>query len=524
MKASQPTAAYVLSVISGIAAGAVFAFGVPVYVLPVALALYFLVATSSSTSRAPDALKLTAIFFAAYYFVVLSWFLEVDTETLAGTTGPQVKLFLLVCLIIMTGVLTLVSTPFGYILHALRTKILAANMGAILTIASAWIVVEWLRSVAFALFLYAPGASIGDYWNFGSLGLATIHTPLGYASRFVGMYGLSFVVVILAVSTALAARKQHQPLLIMTCTVLVLSAAGVFLAKNEYLPRLEGSVLQADNSLQMLTDNHADIAYARDAKKHIVVLPEYSNVHKPENAAFAQTYAHDRLHDDGVVIDASDEVIPPQGKYNVLYARNKNGDKVFSQTKELLIPTGEYIPLVLRALYVATGQSDLAKSFENTRRLERGDPPQALETRHATIASVACSGILGRNIYRQLVRNGSNVLTNSASLLVFSESKSYFRQSLQMARLHAVANQRTYVQASKGAPAFVIDSDGSFIVAPDTADPSFIDFEFSLNYTTTLYTRLGDWPLAAAVLACTFFLTQQLRQRAKLRRKSLPLL
>lgn len=143
---------------------------------------------------------------------------------------------------------------------------------------------------------------------------------------------------------------------------------------------------------------------------------------------------------------------------------------------------------------------------DRTRRLEKGQPPRIVKAERFVVAPVACSGILGRNIYRKLVNDGGQVLTNSASLLIFNGSKSYLRQSHQMARFHAIANNRTYIQSSKGAPAFVVDSNGHYLVAPEDNKTSFIDFDFEPKSTKTLYTRIGEWILVSSWIIVTIFL------------------
>src|SRR5690606_31808727 len=101
---------------------------------------------------------------------------------------------------VMAVILSLGMLPLLWTLFVFRRSKERGSTSTMWLLSCAWVVSEWLRSVAFSLFLYGNGASIGDFWNFGSLGLALIDTPLGYASRVAGMYGLS----LLCVSIALA--------------------------------------------------------------------------------------------------------------------------------------------------------------------------------------------------------------------------------------------------------------------------------------------------------------------------------
>ena len=74
-----------------------------------------------------------------------------------------------------------------------------------------------------------------------------------------------------------------------------------------------------------------------------------------------------------------------------------------------------------------------------------------------------------------------------------------------MARFHAVANNRPFIQATIGAPGFVIDSDGRYILAPDGSATEFADFSFTPKNNKTLYTKYGDWPLILGAMFMTGF-------------------
>ena len=508
--------------LSGILAGGVYSFGLPALLLPVFLALFFwTVSEQKKQSSVLQTLKLTGIFYWAFYLVILIWFLDTDITLLAGLSSENARLFLGLCLFIMVGMLTFVSLPFGLILHKLRSRLVTADVWTPAVLSSAWVVIEWCRSWAFSIFLYAPGASMGDYWNFGSLGLGLIATPLGFLSRFLGMYGLSMLVVIMSLLIIRAMKKQFKPLLAAVVILIAVSAAGFLWnlqgANGDYI---KASVLQREKDLDGLSSGVTDIKYLDDSPKEIIVLTEYSRIFTEGREKYAKKYVNDRLGENGISIDVSADFSLPGERYNTLEARDNAGRLVDSQTKQLLIPTGEYLPGLVQIFYRLTGQDSINQSFADTRQLYRGQPPRVIKTARTVIAPVACSGILGRNIYRQLVNDGGEVLTNSASLIIFSGSKAYFRQSLQMARFHAIANQRTYIQASMGAPAFVIDEDGGFIIPPEDTKTAFIDFSFMPEVSKTVYTRLGEWPLLIATLTVASFAGNQILMHVRSRRKN----
>ncbi len=497
---------FCVATLSGLAVGGVYSFGLPAPFLPLLLLPFLLIFSEQKKAlRFKETLKVCALFFFSYYTVVLVWFLDTDVTLLAGLDPQYAKVFLGLCVLIMSLVLTLASLPAGLVMHQLQNRLKKPDLWSVLVLSSTWAVIEWARSMAFSLFLYATGGSIGDYWNFGSLGLGLISTQFGFLSRLVGMYGLSMLVVCIAMTLVWALKKHYKPLL----AVLLVSALASYLSYFVHTPSstlspISASVLQREGHL---TDISGDIGivYKQETPKDLIVLTEYSAAHLPGNEQFLDTYINNRLSDSGVSIDVSADFTKTGVRYGTLEVRNHKNELIDTQTKQLLIPTGEYLPGILQTFFKLTGQNNINTSFDATRRLYRGDPPSVIRTNNLSIAPVACSGILGRNIYRQLVNDGVQVMTNSASLVVFSGSKAYFRQSVQMARFHAVANQRTYIQASMGAPAFVIDEAGKFIVAPKDTETGFIDFEFTPENNKTFYTKFGEWPLLASATILGLF-------------------
>src|SRR5690606_38221442 len=118
------------------------------------------------------------------------------------------------------------------------------------------------------------------------------------------------------------------------------------------------------------------------------------------NKFFAQMFVSNRLKDNGISIDVSKG--DQEKWYGTLEFRDNQGQKLSSQTKELLIPTGEYLPYILTAFYKTTGQQKIIDAFAQNRQVHKGSPPQIYNHPNLIIGPVACSGILGRNIYRNL--------------------------------------------------------------------------------------------------------------------------
>jgi apolipoprotein N-acyltransferase len=478
----------------GLLAGGVFSWQlIPLFLPFLLLPLYYFFLSPKKPLQLKSSLLLGLSFFIPFHGAVLSWFLDADISGLAGLS-PEVELLTsTISLFLMVGVTTLAMLPLIVALHFSHRLALKRPLLALITIAAMWVICEWLRSLAFGAFLYGEGASIGDYWNFGSIGLAAMGTSVMYISRFVGMYGLSFIIVILSGLLYYSfLAKRFRSLGVFLLVIALLSGGAYVLYPASSRGTISASVLQLAETPVGYVEQIEILDESPD-KKALIVMPEYSYIYEGTNPDIVQTYLNDRLAGGGFSITVSEG--EPSERYGTLEFHDKNGLLIGTQTKQLLIPTGEYLPAIFTTFYNQTGQSKVVSGFDATRKRIKGEPPEVFKSSDTIVGPVACSGILGKNIYRDLTNQGAEVLTNSASLSTFNGSRAYFRQSLQMARFHAVANNRPFIQSTKGAPAFVLDKNGSFIIRPTGMDTKFIDFQLQTEHAKTVYTQYGDWPL-----------------------------
>ena len=82
----------------------------------------------------------------------------------------------------------------------------------VLALAGGWAVTEWLRATMFTGFAWNP------------LGVVLADTPLLGAARLIGTYGLSILVVLIAGSLWLAARRQWMPLAAVAAATVLMAA------------------------------------------------------------------------------------------------------------------------------------------------------------------------------------------------------------------------------------------------------------------------------------------------------------
>ncbi|MBA3758190.1 hypothetical protein H0X10_00975 [Candidatus Saccharibacteria bacterium] len=508
-------------VVSGVAVGSVFSFNLSAWLQPLLLLPFIaLLYKPDNRSTLRRYISSCALFFIPFHATVFVWFLDANLPGLIDVSPRITTIALGTCLAIMAIVLSLAMLPIAYVAYASAFRKPTARL---VLLPAAWVVCEWLRSILFSVFLYGNQGSVGDYWNFGSLGLELMDTPAKIMAPVVGMYGLTFITVILSVILYNYFTKANSRYTLHTLSVLGLviffSVIWQINLNSQPSNQRSASVLQQRDSVPKSGTNFIIDNFSTEAKD-IIVLPEYSDFFELGYTQYAQDYIDNRLAPNGVGITVEADWLNQNNRYGTLIFRNDQKEIVATQTKKLLIPTGEYMPYILTNFFKLIGKNELNTEYAETRQLLKGTDPAVFKTKDLVIAPVACSGILGRNIYRQLVNDGGQVLTNSASLVVFNGSKSYFKQSLQMARFHAIANNRTYIQASKGAPAFVIDDNGNYIVKPGNVEDKFIDFNFAATDKKTFYTNYGEWPLILSSLLIIISVGRNFKTRTKNRRYS----
>lgn len=487
-------------ILSGLLSGCTFSGIIPSYLLPVLLIpfIYCLIFLSEIQTLKQHILS-ALLFYVAFHSSVYVWFLNANIH---GLTGISEKTAIFASGFILCLTSLIITVPMlwvGIFIYLCKLNFNDRRVSIIL-LPIIWVVCEYFRSIVFSIYAYGKGGSIGDYWNFGSLGLSVMQSPLSKLSQFIGMYGLSFIVISLSVMlTSVIFYKSYRQLVLYGSIFILLIGLGYFTShtQNNQTDLRWGSV----QSSTAQNDNYFEENWIENENpnpKDLIVLTEYSELFNKGNGRTVQKFVNNRLSDNGISVDVDGG--EKSQRYGTLRFRDSSGIVRESQTKKLLIPTGEYMPNVVSAIYAVIGKSKYVDNFNLTRKLSKGLAVKTHVSDKLVIGPVACSGILSRNDYRKLVNDGAEVLTNSASLVIFNQSKAYFEQSLSMARFHSIANQRTYIQASRGAPAFVLDNNGDYIVRPGNIDSKFTDFSFYKNNSKTLYTIFGEWILYCCIV------------------------
>lgn len=343
-----------------------------------------------------------------------------------------------------------------------------------------------------------PGGSLGPHWNFGSLAFAASVTPLGYAARIVGQFGLSALVILLSLGILLLIRKQWKWGSIAVGVVIATCSTGWLLSPSPNGSTLRVGVVQLDDS------SYSDSGYQRnlgplmashDPSKPLdmVVLPEYSYIFTTPEYKTAETTALAKVTTDKSLIITSRSGEAQQGRKNLVTFYKPDGQIAAQQQKQFLIPAGEYIPYFYEWILVLSGNTSVIGTHQEKNTVSASDQGAVpVSYQDDKIGSLACSGAIAPDFYRKLTSSGATILTNSAALSTMGLSSSYYAQARQMASFIAVSTARPFVQSARGAQVFILDGNGKKIIQSDKPGVHYIEGDVATNKVKTPYAYVGD--------------------------------
>lgn len=316
--------------------------------------------------------------------------------------------------------------------------------------------IEVLRAYLLSLLYIGPGSTVGTNFNWGSIAVVASGTPMVFASRLVGFYGLTSVVAIAGVGLYLLLTKHKLKGFLILLLVACVSLAGWSQNKESTGSRINVAAVHLNSSSSFLTNKQ--IVNSVPQNTQLLVLPEHSGV--VEGGDLPSLAA--KLSSNGVGITSY--IAGGEDATNRLVFFNKNGETISAQDKTLLAPAGEYIPYILGWAAKLLGQEKLIKDFQLNRQIAKGSRPELpVKFGEYSVGALACSGVLSLRQYSALSTSGADVLVNVASLSTLSRGGGYELFSNNLARFHAVSNKKPMIVASRSGQSLIYDAQGKLI-------------------------------------------------------------
>lgn len=438
----------------------------------------------------------------AFMALVTSWILSINTSGWSYIPTSPLLAILIFCWLAFSLLLSTGFLIFGYALTRFKLKLTSA--WAFLVIPALWILAEFIRSYITTFAALGPGGTLGNFFSFGSLGYALVNTPLGYAGRLVGMYGLSFVVVTINLGIYALIKKHWKTSMVAIISAIALGVIGYF----AYLPP---RVKEHVSVIQLAQKDRSSYASEltnklknsdRNVPSKLIVMPEYANFFDYGNEATNSSLLQTLTQNEPALVVFSRSKNNPEGlRKNEIVYKSSSGSEISTQEKNFLVPTGEYMPYVLQFILKVFNEDQITAVFNNSVGVAKGGLKEhPVKYGQTGYGALACSGVIAPQLYRDLTLDGAEVLINTASLDVFKDVSSFRDQSTSMARFIATSNARPFLQSARGSKAFIMNSNGKMLAQSSGDDVDVLSADVATNDKKTIYTILGEYVLVIAMV------------------------
>ena len=358
----------------------------------------------------------------------------------------------------------------------------------VLIFAAAWIVTEWLRATLFTGFAWNP------------LGVVTVGTPAGGLARWIGTYGLSGLVILIAgirlprnrngwmrLSAALAVFA-----LLITANILLKAPVGSGRSFN--IRVVQPNIGQQDKWREGFEQRNfailARLSGQPTAEPRLILWPEAAVPDYLEEEAWARARIarllgpKDVLLTGGVALeyDRAGKLVAAR---NSLFGLDAQGRLLGRYDKAHLVPYGEYLPM--RPILSAIGLSRLAPGDLD---FWPGPGPHSF--------ALPGFGKVGVQICYEIIFSGQVIDTKNRPDFLFNPSNDAWfgawgpPQHLAQARLRAIEEGMSIVRSTPTGISAVIGPDGGLIASLPWRTPGAIDARLPIAAPPTLFARLGN--------------------------------
>ena len=436
--------------------------------------------------RSPRSAGLTGWLFGLGLFAAGTWWLYISLNILGGL-WPPFALLLMGCLVAATAAFV----AAGAWLTALVAASAPAWVRGLGVFPAAWVLAEWCRGWMVT----------GFPWL--SVGYGQVETPLGAVAPLAGVYGVSWITLLVAgcLYTAVRGDARGRVLALVAAALVV---AGLWSVQDRSYTRdtgrdfrvglVQGAVPQErkwlPEQLQPTLDLYRDLSLAM-SPRDLIVWPEAAIPALP----FEVRDYIDQLHEDMVSRDT--QLFTgilfyriEEGQFlNTLWALGEEQGTYF---KRHLVMFGEYFPLPdfarrwLRIMNLPS-ESITPGSDDQPLLLAKGVPVAA------TICYELAFGAeqLGFLPEAQLLVNVSNDAWFGESMMP--------QQHLQIGQMRALETGRYLLRATNTGITAIVDPAGRVVSRIPQFEPGVIEATVRPHTGATPYVLAGNWPVLVLV-------------------------
>ena len=389
----------------------------------------------------------------------------------------------------LTAVFVLVMTVFPALCCGLwaRFKLGSRPLVNAFMFASLWVLLELAR-----------GKIMGGFpWIL--VGYSQTSGPVGHLAPFIGVYGLSFLIVLMsALIAVIVMGTQRSRLYAFPLTfVLVLasfSVKGIEFSKPVGEPvgvrLVQANIPQAmkfgrerlDNALQLYTSMSIEQSLT---DIDLVIWPETAiPTHYDRVEEWFEPFANSM---DARGVDVLSGVFVSEGE-DVYNAIKQLGGERAVYRKRKLVPFGEYMParslFDFAARFIDIPRADLSAGSGPYEPIQIGDTAVGL--------SICYEDVYGENM--RALMPASQMLVNVSNDAWFGNSSAP-HQHEQKARMRAREFERPLVRVTNTGVSSAIDYKGGIMGRISHDTQGILDVQVQPRDGTTLYVRTGNWPV-----------------------------
>jgi apolipoprotein N-acyltransferase len=364
-----------------------------------------------------------------------------------------------------------------------------------------WVSLEWVRGVLFS----------GFPWNLTGNALLEVPGALALAP-WVGVYGLSFLVVLVNASWAVAVAERRRGLLAGAAAAGLLLAVAWAGARERPAPATRSVALVQPATGVVLDPGSPEVARGYERLLGLSRCPEPGALLVwPESAAWPYAWqGNEHLRRDLGAIAA-------QGCSVLFNTSIWDGDAVYNSAlllapdgtlqrydKNHLVPFGEYVPLGDLLPWV----SQLARAAGS---YDAADEATLLEWDGERLGLSICFEITMPGQVAERARSGATMLVTLTNDAWFGDTSAPW-QHLAAARLRAAENRRPVLRAAITGISAMIDERGRVVRQLAVGDAGVIEAGVAGQNTLTPFSR-APWavPAACGVAALTLILSSSRR-------------
>ncbi|MCA9361673.1 hypothetical protein KC845_03920 [Candidatus Kaiserbacteria bacterium] len=405
--------------------------------------------------------------------LALVWFWSIYPLDWLGNFNPVLQLvtigffWLLTSLVIGVGL-----GVFGWLFFLIKN-----NKFYFLIVPFILVFSEILGSLLVCLYSFGPGSSLNANFSFGYLGYSLAnHGLFSLSAVGGGVYGLSFIVALIAISFYFLYTKNifhtHKNKVIL---LLILVIFSYFLPQSIWTKQSEGlkvsaiqTYFEAVSSLTDLEQTKRERLFKQalvaslQSGSDVIVVPEAAHV-MSSFLSEAEVFAFISLYSDKRVVIVDSEQVTDDNGYRLVRSNIYDSEtkRVYHTYKNYLVPSGEFVPYVVSSTLNLLGFKNVTQELSEHMVYRQSDYKNDDLTLNNGLGVLFCSESLSP-LGTWLVNpdQTKTLIVHPVSHAWFNNPKSLWYQLDLMLKAQVRWNKTPLVQASNLSPLKAYDAFG----------------------------------------------------------------